>query len=141
MSPHSEFIARWYEGLAEGDVEGLLRLFAASPRIRNAAHTPVQGPQAARTYLEDFFGRTAQRRFQLLSLADGGTQVFAAWAAEIVFRKGVTVAGRSLSRDFMHKQRGIDWFTFDDGERVVELEVVHETSSLLRALSEGDAFG
>jgi hypothetical protein len=136
MSAHSDFIQRWYDGLAMADVERLLLLFAPTSRIRNAAHEPVAGPGAARAYLEDFFARTTARRFQLLSQAENGRQIFAAWAAEIVFRKGVKIAGRTLRRDFAHKQRGVDWFTLDDRGRVTELEVVHETSSLLRALDE-----
>jgi hypothetical protein len=126
MGP-DDLVARWLDGLNRGDLPGLLELFAPEPRIRNAAHPPVQGPDAARDHLRGFFERTASRRFDLIDLAVVDDQIFAAWRGTIVFAKGAQMGPNTPRRPVEIELRGVDWLRLDDRGKIAELEVVHET--------------
>jgi hypothetical protein len=132
---HPDLIARWFDGLNRGDLPALLCLFAASTRIRNAANPPMQGPHAARELLEDFFQRTECRHFELIDAAAQDGELFAGWIATLVFRKGVSVAGRVLRDTITVELRGADWFKLDAAGCISELEIVHETASVARAVN------
>lgn len=129
-------LARWFDGLNAGEIDDLLALFAPSPFIRNAANPPMSGPMAARTLLMDFFERTRSRTFNLLDAAENDRQVFAAWTAELTFRKGARVGELALPFDVTVPLRGIDRFKLDDADRIVELDIVHETTSVPRVIGE-----
>lgn len=132
---HEHLVNRWFDGLNRSDLADLLGIFAETPWIQNAAHPPIEGPDAARTLLEDFFERTASRRFELIDMAEHGDEVFAGWIATLVFRKGATVAGRVLRNDVSVEQRGADWFELDGSGRIKVLRIAHETTTTMLAVA------
>ena len=62
--------------------------------------------------------------------------MFAAWTAELTFRKGTRFGELALPFDVTVPLRGIDRFKLDDADRIVQLDIVHETSSVLRVIGE-----
>src|SRR5438094_169478 len=92
-----ELVHRWFDGLNRGDLPSLVALFSPAPRIRNAANPPVEGPNAARSLLEEFFQRTCARQFDLIATAENGDQVFAAWKGELTFPPGTRIADVTLA--------------------------------------------
>jgi len=128
------FLSRWFDGLNRGDLDGLLSLFSpAGSRIRNAARPPLEGPDAARKLLEDFFSRSCSRRFQLLDWAQVEDVVFASWTGSLTFAPGVDVGHVRLSRPLTVRLRGTDRFRLDSDGKIVECDIFHETTSPLLA--------
>jgi hypothetical protein len=130
---HDDLVFRWFEGLNAGDLDALVALFAEHPHIRNAANPPLTGSEAPRRLLEDFFSRTAARRFDLIDTAENGREVFAAWTALLTFRRGATVAGVTLPEDLELPLRGVERFVLDPNGRIAELYIVHETTTIAQA--------
>jgi hypothetical protein len=135
--PVQTLLNDWFRGLNSGSISELVALFAESPVIRNAANPPTSGPAAARTLLTDFFNRTRSRTFTIVDAAENNDDVFAAWTAELVFRAGAQIGDLTLPCDVPVRLRGIERFRLDQAFRIVELDIVHETTSVPRAL--GDA--
>lgn len=130
---HAELVSRWFTGLNTGDVEGLVALFAEQAVICNAANPPAIGPGAPRALLEDFFLRTSARDFLVIDAASTDREIFAAWTATLLFRRGATVAGVTLGRDLEVSLRGAERFVLDAGGRIAELHIVHETTTVAQA--------
>jgi hypothetical protein len=126
-------IKAWFDGLNRTDIDGLLSLFAPSPIIRNAANPPMEGPEAARRLLEDFFHRTTARRFDVTDSAEGDGQVFACWQGTLTFAAGTMIADVLLEQPMTVPLRGVERFRLDQQGRISELDIVHETSSILQA--------
>lgn len=125
-----EFVRAWFDGLNRGDMDGLLTLFGSSPRIRNAANPPVQGPNAPHQLLDEFFTRTSARHFELIDAAEADALVFVSWLGQLTFRKGVRIADVLLPDEMTVELRGCDRFKLDQEGRIEELDIVHETSSV-----------
>jgi len=132
---HENLVTRWFDGLNRGHLPGLLSMFADTVTIQNAANPPIEGPNAANQLLEDFFQRTASRRFELIDMAERGDEVFAGWTGVLLFRKGASVAGRELRDNVQVELRGADWFKLNAAERITELLIAHETTSVMLAVS------
>lgn len=128
-----KLIERWFDGLNRSDLPALLALFSPLPKIRNAANPPVEGPDAARTLLEEFFQRTCARRFELIDAAETDNQVFVAWKGELTFPSGTRIGDVTLAVPLTVPLRGADRFRIDRDGQIVELDIVHETSSILQA--------
>jgi hypothetical protein len=122
-------VQTWFDGLNRGDLDSLLELFGPVPRIRNAANPPSEGPDAARRLLEEFFDRTSARKFDVLDCAEGDGQVFASWSGELTFRPGIRIADVTLQHEVRVRLRGAERFRLDDAGRIIELDIVHETTS------------
>jgi ketosteroid isomerase-like protein len=132
---HADLVTRWFDGLNRGDLPGLLGLFADTVTIQNAANPTIEGPHAAKQLLEDFFQRTASRRFELIDMAEQGDEVFAGWTGVLLFRRGASVAGRVLRDNVEVELRGADWFKLNAAGRISELLIAHETTSVMLAVS------
>lgn len=126
-------VARWFDGLNNSDLGGLLSLFGTTPKIRNAANPPLEGADAPRQLLEDFFERTSARLFTVIDMAENGRQVFAYWTGELTFAPGVMVAGVCLTRPLKIQLRGVERFQLDENNRIAELDITHETTSVALA--------
>lgn len=114
--------------------ENLLPLFGPSQRIRNAANPPIDGADAARRLLEDFFRRTTSRHFTLIDMAEGDGEVFACWTGELTFAPGVTIGDVCLQQPLTVALRGVERFHCDANGQVVELDIVHETTTIVQAV-------
>jgi hypothetical protein len=126
-------ITSWFDGLNQTDMDGLLALFAPAPRIRNAANPPMEGPDAARRLIEDFFGRTTKRRFELIDAAEGDGQIFACWQGTLTFPANLMIGDVRLEHPLTVPLRGVERFRLDPQGCISELDIVHETSSILQA--------
>jgi hypothetical protein len=134
MNPRStHVVTAWFAGLKTGDLEELVSLFAPDPRIKNGAQPLLVGPGAARRLLTDFFERTSARCFEVIDAAEGEGQIFAAWTAELTFRKGIQIADVVLPAELVVPLRGIERFELDSTGRIVALDIVHETTSVVVA--------
>jgi|CXWL01.1.fsa_nt_gi ketosteroid isomerase-like protein len=126
-------IPTWFESLNRGDINKLLPLFGNNCRIKNAAHPVIEGKNAPKQLLSDFFARTESREFRLIDCAENGDEVFASWEGIIVFKKGLSIAGlQSLIAPLPVRYRGVERFKFDQAGFIEELEIVHETTSVPR---------
>jgi len=133
---YAALVTNWFDGLNRGDLTGLLGLFANTAWIQNAANPPVEGPDAARHLLEDFFQRTASRHFELIDMAEQDDEIFAGWICTLVFRKGASVAGRLLRDNVRVDLRGADWFKVNSAGRITALQIAHETTGTMLAVSQ-----
>jgi SnoaL-like domain len=126
-------VARWFDGLNNSDLGGLLSLFSPSPKIRNAANPPLEGPRAPQQLLTDFFERTTARRFSVVDMAEADRQVFAHWVGELTFAAGACVAGVRLAAPVTVQLRGVERFHFNADDRIAELDIIHETTTVALA--------
>jgi hypothetical protein len=133
QTQHCDLIERWFAGLNAGDINALIPLFAEKPLILNAANPPLTGPEAARRLLEDFFSRTVARHFEVIDAAASDNDVFAAWTAVLTFRRGITIAGVTLPCDLEVPLRGAERFVLDADGRIAQVDIVHETTSVMLA--------
>lgn len=129
-------IDTWFRGLNEGDLEGLKELFDPSPRIVNAANPPSEGPTAVANLLNDFFTRTSERRFELLDAAEGDGEVFAAWMGHLTMTAGLRINDIVLAEPLNITLRGIERFQLSPEGKIVQLDIVHETTSIYRSAVE-----
>lgn len=132
-------VQTWFDCLNRSDLEALLGLFAPAPRIRNAANPVLQGPDAPRRLLEEFFDRTSARKFELIDLAEGNGQIFACWSGELTFRPGIRIAEVTLPREIRVPLHGAERFQLDGSGRITELDIVHETTSVVLAARQAPA--
>jgi hypothetical protein len=93
----------------------------------------VESEDAANKLLDDFFERTATRRFRVLDAAVQGNQVFAGWEGELVFRAGITIAGMTLPTELTVHLRGAERFQLNSDGKIEELDIYHETTSVVQA--------
>ena len=130
-----------------GDAEPFNRSWP--PRaIAQRAHEPSQRPPfgryparvsfqkrraSRRTFPEDFCSRTVARHFDVIDGAAKDNEVFAAWTASLTFRSGITIAGVTQPRDVEVPLRGAERFVVGVNGRIVELHIVHETTSVAQA--------
>jgi len=126
-------IERWFDGLNRSDLQSLLTLFSPSPRIRNAANPPIEGSQAAKLLLEDFFRRTTSRHFDVIDAAEHDRQVFACWVGDLTFASGIKIAGIELSEPLTVALRGVERFLLTPDGRISEVDIVHETTTVAQA--------
>lgn len=133
-------VQTWFDCLNRSDLDALLGLFGPNPRIRNAANPPIEGPDAPRRLLEEFFGRTSARKLEVVDLAEGDGQVFACWSGELTFRPGIRIAEVTLPREIRVPLRGVERFRLDENGRITELDIVHETTSVVLAARQAAAF-
>lgn len=129
----SRVISEWFEGLNTTDLPRLIALFAPAPRIRNAANPPIAGPDAANKLLSEFFARTTSRHFEVVDWAAEGGQVFAYWTGTLTFPEGLKIADMVLPHELSVPLRGVERFKLDNSGKIVELDIIHETTSLLQA--------
>jgi SnoaL-like domain len=134
MKPETNILIQvWFDGLNRGDYDRLLQLFGDNPVIRNAANPVIRGPEAPQKLLKEFFDRTSTRRFKLVDAAEGGDLVFATWEGELTFRKGIRIADVNLPQPLRVSLRGVDRFRLDRFSRIAELDIIHETTSVVQA--------
>ena len=124
---YKNLVTKWFDGLNNGDIEGLLQLFAGSPTIKNAAFPLDRGAEAPRRLLESFFSRTSARHFQMTGYAESGDLAFASWIGMLTFVG--PVGGAGLSAPLPVCLTGVDEFYFRDG-LIEHLGIVHETTTL-----------
>lgn len=134
---HMKVVESWFDGLNRSDLESLVELFDTNPVIVNAANPPLVGPEAPRKLLVDFFGRTESREFRVLGAAEGDGMTFAWWRGTLTFRAGIQIGQITIARPFSITIEGIERFVFDDlSGKVRELDIIHETASVVRAARE-----
>jgi hypothetical protein len=125
-------VKRWFDGLNSGNLSELLPLFGPSPRIRNAANPPLEGPDAPRHLLEEFFRRTTARHFQLIDMAEDDGHVFACWLGTLTFAAGISIGDILLPEPLTVTLRGVERFQLEAG-RIVQMDIVHETTTVYQA--------
>ena len=130
---HRDLIGRCFTGLNEGSLDLLLPLFSPTQRIRNAANPPIEGPDASRQLLTEFFRRTTDRQFELVDAAVGDGQVFACWTGRLTFPEGLQIAEVKLTKPLTVTLRGVERFHLDAAGKISELDIIHETTTLVLA--------
>lgn len=131
----TDFAGRWFDALNASDRSAALALFDDDPTIKNAAFPETKGSAAAPDLIDGFFDRTSDRRFTLLSAAEGERFTFAECLAELEFRPGVTVAGIRIERPTSVMFSGVEIFGLNDTGLINTLNIVHETTRIARAAS------
>lgn len=124
-----QLVNDWFTGLNQSDISSLLKLFAPSTKIRNAANPMMEGENAARQLLEIFFQRTESRFLFPMEITQSGNEVFAHWKGYLTFKKGIQIADTVLDEPVSVPLRGVERFVLDENGKITELDIVHETTS------------
>jgi ketosteroid isomerase-like protein len=124
-----QLVQNWFNGLNQSDIHSLLKLFAPSTKIRNAANSLMEGENAARQLLEIFFQRTESRFLFPMEITQQGNEVFAHWKGYLTFAAGIQIADTVLDKPVTVPFRGVERFILDDNGKIVECDIVHETTS------------
>lgn len=132
----NEIIREYFSAEERGDVDAVATLCADDVIVRNAAQPPQHGVRGVRDYVTGFRDRTSHRRFTIGCIATEADVAFASWEAEITFRAGVQVGPVVTRRPFGVHLYGICRFKFDRAGKIVELDVAHETSSVMKMATE-----
>jgi ketosteroid isomerase-like protein len=132
-------VREYFRAEQEGDIEAVVALCAPEVVIRNAAQPPTYGLEGARQYVADFKARTDERRFTVLAMAGAGETVFAWWDAQLTFKAGTRFGPVQTKRPFTVQLQGVCRFKLNLENRVVELDVFHETTTAFRLAQEAAA--
>lgn len=124
-----QLVQNWFNGLNQSDIISLLKLFAPSTKIRNAANPLMEGENAARQLLEVFFQRTESRFLFPMEITQQDNEVFAHWKGYFTFAAGIQIADVVLNKPITVPLRGVERFILDENGKIVELDIVHETTS------------
>jgi len=124
-----QLVNDWFTGLNQSDMDKLLRLFAPSPQIRNAANPVLEGENAARQLLEVFFLRTESRFLFPMEITQEGNEVFVHWKGYLTFRAGIQIADVVLDDSVTVPLRGVERFILDENGKIAQCDIVHETTS------------
>lgn len=130
MRKPTAVVDAWFAGLNLGDIDKTAALFDPKHHsIKNAANPTIAGADAAQRLLEDFFDRTSGRRFHVHEVAYGERMAFAHWTATLTFADGAAVAG-CVVEPFTVEIDGVDTFVFNAYGQIVELQILHQTTSV-----------
>lgn len=127
-----QLVERYFDAEERGDVDAVVALCAADVVVRNAAQPPQRGLDGVRTYVTSFRDRTSARAFDVIAVAEADDVVFAAWSARLVFNAGVPFGPVIPRRPFDIELTGICRFKLDAEGKVRELDVFHETTSVVQ---------
>jgi hypothetical protein len=115
-----------------GDVDAVVALCADDVVVRNAAQPPQRGLDGVRAYVTSFRDRTDARQFQVVAAAESDDVVFAAWKARLVFKAGLPFGAVISRKPFDVELTGICRFKLNQDGKVCELDVYHETTSVMQ---------
>ncbi|MEK6964106.1 MAG: nuclear transport factor 2 family protein [Nanoarchaeota archaeon] len=132
-------VKRYFKALTEFNVSGLLEVFTSDVEIHNVNFPVYKGVEGVRKYCENFQGRIAQAKFDLLVVLEKENFVLAEWEARLTYREGAQVAGVVVGKPFTFSLRGM-WRADFVGNKIQCLRIYHETTTavdLARANAKG----
>ncbi len=121
-------IKRYFKARAESDASALLEVFAPDAEIHNVNFPVYKGVEGVRAYSENFKGRIAHAKFDILVVLEKENLVLVEWEAQLTYRVGAQVAGVVVGKPFTFSLQGMWRFDFV-GDKIQCLCIYHETTT------------
>ena len=129
-----KWVERYFQAEEAGHVDWIVAACSEDVVIYDAGQPPSRGPAGVRTRLTEFLDRTSSRKFEVLAVAAENNVVYAWWQARLTFRAGATFGPMTNKRSFDVTIPGIHRFLFNSSGQIRELDVAHETTTVMQHL-------